>query len=41
MSGSAPGAEMSFGNAPPPTYRTGIGESLEGQPAYYPPEKRR
>jgi len=39
-SGSAPGAQMSFGNAPPPSYRTGIGESLEGQPAYYPPEKR-
>jgi spartin len=35
----APGGQVSFGG-PPPTYRTGVGESLEGQPAYYPQEKR-
>jgi spartin len=40
VSGAAPGGQVSFGTAPPPTYRSGIGESLEGQPAYYPPEKR-
>jgi spartin len=34
-----PGGQISFGG-PPPSYRTGIGESLEGQPAYYPSEKR-
>jgi spartin len=34
-----PAGEISFGG-PPPSYRTGIGESLEGQPAYYPSEKR-
>lgn len=39
VSGSGPSGEISFGG-PPPTYRTGVGESLEGQPAYYPPEKR-
>lgn len=37
--GAAPGQEVSFGG-PPPSYRTGVGESLEGQPAYYPTEKR-
>jgi spartin len=36
---SAPGGQVSFGG-PPPSYRTGVGESLEGQPAYYPQEKR-
>jgi len=35
----APGGQVSFGG-PPPAYRTGVGESLEGQPAYYPQEKR-
>lgn len=39
-SGAQPGQEVSFGTAPPPSYRTGVGESLEGQPAYYPSEKR-
>ncbi|RYN40992.1 hypothetical protein AA0114_g10898 [Alternaria tenuissima] len=40
QSGSAaPGGQVSFGG-PPPSYRTGVGESLEGQPAYYPQEKR-
>ncbi|EUC40990.1 hypothetical protein COCMIDRAFT_107365 [Bipolaris oryzae ATCC 44560] len=34
-----PGGQVSFGG-PPPSYRTGVGESLEGQPAYYPNEKR-
>ncbi|KAH3911209.1 hypothetical protein HBI56_107060 [Parastagonospora nodorum] len=38
--GTAPGGEVAFGNVAPPTYRTGVGESLEGQPAYYPTEKR-
>jgi spartin len=41
--GGAPGAaggQVSFGTAAPPSYRTGIGESLEGQPAYYPTEKK-
>lgn len=36
---AAPGGQVSFGG-PPPSYRTGVGESLEGQPAYYPQEKR-
>lgn len=39
ISSPGPAAQISFGG-PPPTYRTGVGESLEGQPAYYPPEKR-
>ncbi|OAL54085.1 hypothetical protein IQ07DRAFT_502815 [Pyrenochaeta sp. DS3sAY3a] len=39
VSSPGPSAQISFGGAPP-TYRTGIGESLEGQPAYYAPEKR-
>lgn len=34
-----PGGQISFGG-PPPSYRTGVGESLEGQPAYYRNEKR-
>jgi spartin len=33
-----PSGQISFGG-PPPSYRTGVGESLEGQPAY-PQEKR-
>jgi len=42
MSSNSPGGQVSFGNQPPPTYRSGVGESLEGQPAYqgYPNEKR-
>jgi spartin len=41
VSSNAPGGQVSFGNAAPPTYRTGVGESIEGQPAaYYPNEKR-
>jgi spartin len=40
VAGSAPGGQVSFGNAAPPSYQTGVGESLEGQPAYYPTEKR-
>ncbi|KAH7394415.1 senescence-associated protein-domain-containing protein [Pyrenochaeta sp. MPI-SDFR-AT-0127] len=39
QSSSGPAGQISFGG-PPPTYRTGVGESIEGQPAYYPPEKR-
>ncbi|CAO2657885.1 Nn.00g071450.m01.CDS01 [Neocucurbitaria sp. VM-36] len=39
VSSPGPAGQISFGG-PPPTYRTGIGESLEGQPAYYPSEKR-
>lgn len=33
-------SQIGFGNAQPPSYHSGIGESIEGQPAYYPPEKR-
>jgi spartin len=40
VSSPSPSGQVSFGNAPPPSYRTGVGESLEGQPAYYPNEKR-
>lgn len=40
ITGSAPGGQVGFGNAAPPSYRSGVGESLEGQPAYYPSEKR-
>ncbi|KAI8933699.1 hypothetical protein NX059_009417 [Plenodomus lindquistii] len=36
---AGPASQISFGG-PPPTYRTGVGESIEGQPAYYPQEKR-
>jgi len=40
-SSNAPGGQVSFGNAAPPSYRTGVGESIEGQSAaYYPNEKR-
>jgi spartin len=36
-----PSGQIGFGNVPPPTYSTGIGEPLQGQPAYgYPPEKK-
>ncbi|KAF1831194.1 hypothetical protein BDW02DRAFT_557463 [Decorospora gaudefroyi] len=34
-----PAGQISFGG-PPPSYRTGVGESLEGQPVYNPSEKR-
>ncbi|EOA91505.1 hypothetical protein ACJQWK_03148 [Exserohilum turcicum] len=34
-----PGGQVSFGG-PPPSYRTGVGESIDHQPAYYPREKR-
>jgi spartin len=37
---AGPVSQLSFGNAAPPSYHTGVGESLEGQPAYYTPEKR-
>lgn len=40
VSGNAPGGQVSFGNAAPPSYRTGVGESIEGQPAYFTGEKR-
>jgi spartin len=42
VSSNHPGGQVSFGNQPPPSYRTGVGESLEGQPAYqgYANEKR-
>ncbi|KAH8723203.1 senescence-associated protein-domain-containing protein [Phaeosphaeriaceae sp. PMI808] len=40
IAGSAPGGQIGFGSGAPPSYRTGVGESLEGQPVYYPPEKR-
>lgn len=33
-------SQIGFGNTAPPSYQTGVGESLEGQPAYYPREKR-
>ncbi|KAH9880738.1 hypothetical protein IAQ61_001032 [Plenodomus lingam] len=39
ISNAGPAGQISFGG-PPPTYRTGVGESIEGQPAYYPQEKR-
>lgn len=35
---SAPGGQIGFGSAAPPSYSSGVGESLEGQ---YAPEKRR
>ncbi len=37
-SSMGPDSQISFGG-PPPSYRTGVGESIEGQPAYYPSEK--
>jgi len=39
VSSPGPAGQISFGGAPP-SYRTGVGESLEGQPAYFPTEKR-
>lgn len=40
-SAGGPAAQVGYGNAAPPSYSaTGVGESLEGQPAYYPREKR-
>lgn len=40
MSSSGPAGQVGFGG-PPPTYRTGVGESLDGQPAYYPSDNKR
>ncbi|KAF2128042.1 hypothetical protein P153DRAFT_293815 [Dothidotthia symphoricarpi CBS 119687] len=40
MSSQGPAGQIGFGG-PPPTYRTGVGESLDGQPAYYPPDTKR
>ena len=42
VSSNDPAGQVGFGNQPPPSYRAGVGESLEGQPAYqgYPTEKR-
>lgn len=42
VSSNSPSGQIGFGNQPPPSYRSGVGESLEGQPAYqgYPTEKR-
>ncbi|KAJ4404502.1 hypothetical protein N0V91_005846 [Didymella pomorum] len=42
VSSNDPAGQVGFGNQPPPSYRTGVGESLEGQSAYqgYPTEKR-
>ncbi|KAF2260246.1 hypothetical protein CC78DRAFT_536507 [Lojkania enalia] len=37
---AGPAGQIGFGNAAPPSYQSGIGESIEGQSAYYPPEKR-
>ncbi|KAF2471113.1 uncharacterized protein BDR25DRAFT_303635 [Lindgomyces ingoldianus] len=37
---TGPAGQIGFGNTTPPSYSTGVGESLQGQPAYYPPEKR-
>lgn len=36
---AGPASQVGFGNIAPPSYQTGVGESLEGQPAYYPREK--
>jgi spartin len=39
--GASPAGQIGFGNVPPPSYNTGVGESIQGQPAaYYPNEKR-
>lgn len=35
-----PAAQIGFGNAAPPSYSPGVGESLQGQSAYFPAEKR-
>lgn len=38
---ASPAGQIGFGNTAPPSYGSGIGEPLQGQPAYgYPPEKR-
>lgn len=37
---SGPASQVGYGNAAPPSYNSGIGEPLQGQPAYYPAEKR-
>ncbi|PVI08302.1 hypothetical protein DM02DRAFT_607753 [Periconia macrospinosa] len=42
MTGANPSAQIGFGNAAPPSYSPGIGESIQGQSAYgFPPEKHR
>jgi spartin len=35
-----PAGQIGFGNAAPPSYHSGVGESIENQSAYYAPEKR-
>ncbi|KAF1998624.1 hypothetical protein P154DRAFT_438696 [Amniculicola lignicola CBS 123094] len=35
-----PSGQIGFGSVAPPSYSSGGGESMQGQPAYYPPEKR-
>ncbi|KAF2112080.1 senescence-associated protein-domain-containing protein [Lophiotrema nucula] len=37
---AGPAGQIGFGNTGPPAYHSGVGESIEGQAAYYPPEKR-
>jgi spartin len=37
---AGPVSQIGFGNVAPPSYQSGIGESIQGQPAYYAPEKR-
>jgi spartin len=37
---AAPGGLVGFGNAAPPNYHSGVGESIENQAVYYPTEKR-
>ncbi|KAH7138364.1 senescence-associated protein-domain-containing protein [Dendryphion nanum] len=41
-SNQTPGSagQIGFGNAAPPSYHSGIGEPIQGQSAYYAPEKR-
>jgi len=39
IANAGPASQISFGG-PPPVYRTGVGESIEGQPAYYAQGKR-
>jgi spartin len=38
--GAGPAGQVGFGSAVPPSYSSGVGESIQGQPAYYPNEKR-
>ncbi|KAF2277900.1 uncharacterized protein EI97DRAFT_493121 [Westerdykella ornata] len=37
---AGPISQIGFGNAAPPSYSSGVGESSQGQPTYYAPEKR-